>query len=75
MKQNSETEWLLLNFVSKNKSFLTSKICIYFIMHYAHACAEVQFVSDDILCFSQLPDASKKTTTLNYFHMTLSDRL
>lgn len=29
-------------------------------MHYAHACAEVQFVSDDILCFSQLPDASKK---------------
>lgn len=44
-------------------------------MHYAHACAEVQFVSDDIFCFSQLPDASKKNKNLNYFHMTPSDRL
>lgn len=67
--------YLILFEHTKSKSFLTSKICIYFIMHYAHACAEVQFVSDDILCFSQLPDASKKKKNLNYFHMTPSDRL
>lgn len=52
--------YLILFEHAKSKSFLTSKICIYFIMHYAYACSEVQFVSDDILCFSQLPDASKR---------------